>query len=83
MYKIIIIILVTSFAICSKSWAEDSSSHILGNGKVIYSFTDSSGTSKDTYHIVYYQEDIYKCVVTYKRVLCNLMQDFTVDRSTM
>lgn len=83
MKKIILISLAISFAICSKSWAEDSSAHILGNGKVIYSFTDSTGTSKDTYHIVYYQEDIYKCVVTYKRVLCNLMQDFTVDRSTM
>ena len=83
MKKLLIYISVIVFAICSKSWAEDSSAHILGNGKVIYSFTDSAGTSKDTYHIVYYQEDIYKCVVTYKRVLCNLMQDFTVDRSTL
>jgi len=83
MKKLLIYISIITFAICSKSWAEDSSAHILGNGKVIYSFTDSAGTSKDTYHIVYYQEDIYKCVVTYKRVLCNLMQDFTVDRSTM
>jgi len=83
MNKIILISLVILFAICSKSWAEDSSTHILGNGKVIYSFTDPAGTSKDTYHIVYYKKDIFKCVVTYKRVLCNLMQDFTVDRSTM
>ena len=83
MKKLILISIIIFFAICSKSWAEDSSAHILGNGKVIYSFIDPAGTSKDTYHIVYYQEDIYKCVVTYKRVLCNLMQDFTVDRSTM
>jgi len=83
MKKLILISLVIFFAICSRSWAEDSSAHILGNGKVIYSFTDPAGTSKDTYHIVYYKKDIYKCVVTYKRVLCNLMQDFNVDRSTM
>ena len=83
MKKLILITIVIFFTICTKSWTEDSSAYILGNGKVIYSFTDSAGTSKDTYHIVYYQEDIYKCVVTYKRVLCNLMQDFTVDRSTM
>ena len=83
MKKLLMYISIIIFAICAKSWAEDSSAHILGNGKVIYSFTDSAGTSKDTYHITYYQEDIYKCVVTYKRVLCNLMQDFTVDRSTM
>jgi hypothetical protein len=83
MNKIILISIFIFFAICSKSWAEDSSAHILGNGKVIYSFTDPAGTSKDTYHIVYYKNNIYKCVVTYKRVLCSLMQDFTVDRSTM
>ena len=83
MNKIILISIFIFFAICSKSWAEDSSSYILGNGKVIYSFTDPAGTSKDTYHIVYYKNNIYKCVVTYKRVLCSLMQDFTVDRSTM
>ena len=83
MKKLILISLVIFFAICSKSWAEDSSSYILGNGKVIYSYTDPAGKSKDTYHIVYYKKDIYKCVVTYKRVLCNFMQDFTVDRSTM
>ena len=83
MNKLILISIVISFAICSKSWAEDSSAHILGNGKVIYSYTDPAGISKDTYHIVYYKKDIYKCVVTYKRVLCNFMQDFTVDRSTM
>lgn len=80
--KYILIILVT-FIFISNVYAEDSSAHILGNGKVIYSYTDPAGTSKDTYHIVYYKKDIYKCVVTYKRVLCNLMQDFTVDRSTM
>ena len=83
MKKLTLISLVIFFAIWSKSWAEDSSAHILGNGKVIYSFTDPAGTSKDTYHIVYYKKDIYKCAVTYKRVLCNLMQDFTVDKSTM
>ena len=83
MKKFILISLAISFSICSKSWAEDRSAHILGNGKVIYSFIDPAGISKDTYHIVYYKKDIYKCVVTYKRVLCNLMQDFTVDRSTM
>ena len=83
MNKLILFSLIIFFAICSKSWSEDSSVHILGNGNIIYSFTDPAETSKDTYHIVYYQEDIYKCVVTYKRVLCNLMQDFTVDRSTM
>ena len=83
MNKIILISIFIFFAICSKSWAEESSAHILGNGKVIYSFTDPAGTSKDTYHIVYYKNNIYKCVVTYKRVLCNFMQDFTVDRSTM
>jgi len=83
MNKIILISIFIFFAICSRSWAEDSSAHILGNGKVIYSFTDPAGTSKDTYHIVYYKNNIYKCVVTYKRVLCSLMQDFTVDRSTM
>ncbi|MDG2000761.1 MAG: hypothetical protein P8J46_03145 [Alphaproteobacteria bacterium] len=83
MNKIILISIFIFFAICSKSWAEESSAHILGNGKVIYSFTDPAGTSKDTYHIVYYKNNIYKCVVTYKRVLCSLMQDFTVDRSTM
>ena len=80
--KYILIILVT-FIFVSNVFAEDSSAHILGNGKVIYSYTDPAGTSKDTYHIVYYKKDIYKCVVTYKRVLCNFMQDFTVDRSTM
>ena len=80
--KYILIILIT-FIFISNVYAEDSSSHILGNGKVIYSYTDPAGTSKDTYHIVYYKKDIYKCVVTYKRVLCNFMQDFTVDRSTM
>ena len=80
--KYILIILVT-FIFVSNVYAEDSSAHILGNGKVIYSYTDPAGTSKDTYHIVYYEKDIYKCVVTYKRVLCNFMQDFTVDRSTM
>ena len=80
--KYILIILVT-FIFVSNVYAEDSSAHILGNGKVIYSYTDPAGTSKDTYHIVYYKKDIYKCVVTYKRVLCNLIQDFTVDRSTM
>lgn len=80
--KYILIILVT-FIFISNVYAEDSSAHILGNGKVIYSYTDPAGTSKDTYHIVYYKKDIYKCVVTYKRVLCNLIQDFTVDRSTM
>ncbi len=80
--KYILIILIT-FIFVSNVYAEDSSAHILGNGKVIYSYTDPAGTSKDTYHIVYYKKDIYKCVVTYKRVLCNLMQDFTVDRSTM
>ena len=80
--KYILIILVT-FIFVSNVYAEDSSAHILGNGKVIYSYTDPAGTSKDTYHIVYYKKDIYKCVVTYKRVLCNFMQDFTVDRSTM
>lgn len=80
--KYILIILVT-FIFISNVYAEDSSAHILGNGKVIYSYTDPAGTSKDTYHIVYYKKDIYKCVVTYKRVLCNFMQDFTVDRSTM
>ena len=80
--KYILIILIT-FIFVSNVYAEDSSAHILGNGKVIYSFTGSAGTSKDTYHIVYYKKDIYKCVVTYKRVLCNFMQDFTVDRSTM
>ena len=80
--KYILIILI-AFIFISNVYAEDSSAHILGNGKVIYSYTDPAGTSKDTYHIVYYKKDIYKCVVTYKRVLCNLMQDFTVDRSTM
>ena len=80
--KYILIILIT-FIFVSNVYAEDSSAHILGNGKVIYSYTDPAGTSKDTYHIVYYKKDIYKCVVTYKRVLCNFMQDFTVDRSTM
>jgi len=80
--KYILIILIT-FIFISNVYAEDSSAHILGNGKVIYSYTDPAGTSKDTYHIVYYKKDIYKCVVTYKRVLCNFMQDFTVDRSTM
>ena len=80
--KYILIILVT-FIFVSNVYAEDSSAHILGNGKVIYSYTDPAETSKDTYHIVYYKKDIYKCVVTYKRVLCNFMQDFTVDRSTM
>ena len=83
MNKLILISIFIFFAIYSKSWAEDSSAHILGNGKVIYSFTDPAGISKDTYHIVYYKKNIYKCVVTYKRVLCSLMQDFTVDRSTM
>ena len=80
--KCILIILAT-FIFVSNVYAEDSSAHILGNGKVIYSYTDPAGTSKDTYHIVYYKKDIYKCVVTYKRILCNFMQDFTVDRSTM
>ena len=80
--KYILIILIT-FIFISNVYAEDSSANILGNGKVIYSYTDPAGTSKDTYHIVYYKKDIYKCVVTYKRVLCNFMQDFTVDRSTM
>ena len=80
--KYILIILI-AFIFISNVYAEDSSAHILGNGKVIYSYTDPAGTSKDTYHIVYYKKDIYKCVVTYKRVLCNFMQDFTVDRSTM
>ena len=80
--KYILIILI-AFIFISNVYAEDSSAHILGNGKVIYSYTDPAGTSKDTYHIVYYKKDIYKCVVTYKRVLCNLIQDFTVDRSTM
>ena len=80
--KYVFIILIT-FIFVSNVYAEDSSAHILGNGKVIYSYTDPAGTSKDTYHIVYYKKDIYKCVVTYKRVLCNFMQDFTVDRSTM
>ena len=80
--KYILIILIT-FIFISNVYAEDSSAHILGNGKVIYSYTDPAGTSKDTYHIVYYKKDIYKCVVTYKRILCNFMQDFTVDRSTM
>ena len=80
--KYILIILITFIFVCNV-YAEDSSANILGNGKVIYSYTDPAGTSKDTYHIVYYKKDIYKCVVTYKRVLCNLMQDFTVDRSTM
>ena len=83
MNKLILISIFIFFAIYSKSWAEDSSAHILGNGKVIYSFTDPAETSKDTYHIVYYKKNIYKCIVTYKRVLCSLMQDFTVDRSTM
>ena len=80
--KYVFIILIT-FIFVNNVYAEDSSAHILGNGKVIYSYTDPAGTSKDTYHIVYYKKDIYKCVVTYKRVLCNFMQDFTVDRSTM
>ena len=80
--KYVFIILIT-FIFVNNVYAEDSSAHILGNGKVIYSYTDPAGKSKDTYHIVYYKKDIYKCVVTYKRVLCNLMQDFTVDRSTM
>ncbi len=80
--KYILIILI-NFIFVSNVYAEDSSAHILGNGKVIYSYTDPAETSKDTYHIVYYKKDIYKCVVTYKRVLCNFMQDFTVDRSTM
>ena len=80
--KYILIILI-AFIFISNVYAEDSSAHILGNGKVIYSYTDPAGTSKDTYHIVYYKKDIYKCVVTYKRILCNFMQDFTVDRSTM
>lgn len=80
--KYILIILI-AFIFISNVYAEDSSAHILGNGKVIYSYTDPAGKSKDTYHIVYYKKDIYKCVVTYKRVLCNFMQDFTVDRSTM
>ena len=80
--KYILIILITFIFVCNV-YAEDSSANILGNGKVIYSYTDPAGTSKDTYHIVYYKKDIYKCVVTYKRVLCNFMQDFTVDRSTM
>ena len=80
--KYVFIILIT-FIFVSNVYAEDSSAHILGNGKVIYCYTDPAGKSKDTYHIVYYKKDIYKCVVTYKRVLCNLMQDFTVDRSTM
>lgn len=80
--KYILIILITFIFACNV-YAEDSSAHILGNGKVIYSYTDPAGKSKDTYHIVYYKKDIYKCVVTYKRVLCNFMQDFTVDRSTM
>ena len=80
--KYVFIILIT-FIFVNNVYAEDSSAHILGNGKVIYSYTDPAGKSKDTYHIVYYKKDIYKCVVTYKRVLCNFMQDFTVDRSTM
>ena len=80
--KYILIILI-NFIFVSNVYAEDSSAHILGNGKVIYSYTDPAETSKDTYHTVYYKKDIYKCVVTYKRVLCNFMQDFTVDRSTM
>ena len=80
--KYVFIILIT-FIFVNNVYAEDSSAHILGNGKVIYSYTDPAGKSKDTYHIVYYKKDIYKCVVTYKRILCNFMQDFTVDRSTM
>ena len=57
MNKLILISIVISFAICSKSSAEDSSAHILGNGKVIYSLKDPSIKKyHGTFHIVYYKK---------------------------
>tara|TARA_B110000240_G_scaffold147853_1_gene163533 strand:- start:29 stop:289 length:261 start_codon:yes stop_codon:yes gene_type:complete len=81
MNKIILISLVIFFAISSKSWAEDSSSYILGNGNVIYSYKEHPNSrTVITYHIVYYKKQVFRCVTSYSSIECTFLKDNPVDR---
>ena len=81
MKKIILISLVIFFAISSKSWAEDSSSYILGNGNVIYSYKEQfNARTIITFHIVYYKKQVFRCVTSYSSIECTFLKDNPVDR---
>ena len=81
MNKIILISLVIFFAICSRSWAEDSSSYILGNGNVIYSYKEHPNSrTVITYHIVYYKKQVFRCVTSYSSIECTFLKGNPVDR---
>jgi|TARA_B110000914_G_scaffold187365_1_gene171821 hypothetical protein len=81
MKKLLLISLVIFFAICSRSWAEDSSSYILGNGNVIYSYKEHPNSrTVITYHIVYYKKQVFRCVTSYSSIECTFLKDNPVDR---
>ena len=81
MKKIILISIIIFFAICSKSWAEDSSAYVLANGKII-----SSNISPDErevrmgvmYHIVYYKKKMFSCRTNLVLVKCRELADYPV-----
>ena len=78
MKNLILISLVILFAICSRSWGEDSSAHILGNGKVIYSKPSSDSFEANhgvMYIYVYYKKEMYRCRMHRDAVRCFLLND--------
>ena len=84
MKKLLLISLIIFFVICSRSWAEDSSSYILGNGNVIYSYKEHPNSrTVITYHIVYYKKQVFRCVTGYSSIECTLLKDNPVDRRTV
>ena len=81
MNRTILISLVIFFVIFSKSWAEESSSYILGNGNVIYNYKEQfNARTVITYHIVYYKKQVFRCVTSYSSIECTFLKDNPVDR---
>tara|TARA_B110000438_G_C15187639_1_gene382981 strand:+ start:250 stop:504 length:255 start_codon:yes stop_codon:yes gene_type:complete len=78
--KILIGFLLTLF-ISSQAYAEDSSSYILGNGNVIYSYKEHPNSrTVITFHIVYYKKQVFRCVTSYSSIECTLLKDNPIDR---
>jgi len=82
----ILITLLLAFMFVSNVYAEDSSAHILGNGKVISSFISPNDIEKKLavmYYRVYYNNQMFHCKTGRSIVNCRALKDNPVDRGAV
>tara|TARA_R100001163_G_C5009748_1_gene156103 strand:- start:57 stop:311 length:255 start_codon:yes stop_codon:yes gene_type:complete len=73
-----LLFIIITFMFVSNVYAEDSSAHILGNGKVIYSKPSDNSTEARhgvMYIYVYYKKEMYRCRMHRDAVRCFLLND--------